>query len=118
MAILLRSPAQSAPIYEKELIEQGIPVFSDATSEYLESIEIDTILSLLKVIDNPLQDIPLVTVLRSPIGGFTDNELVEVRMADRNAAFYMALEKLAKEEEKKEQLKSQQFKRQYILLKL
>ena len=105
MAILLRSPAQSAPIYEKELIEQGIPVFSDATSEYLESIEIDTILSLLKVIDNPLQDIPLVTVLRSPIGGFTDNELVEVRMADRNAAFYMALEKLAKEEEKKGTIK-------------
>jgi len=105
MAILLRSPAQSAPIYEKELIEQGIPVFSDATSEYLESIEIDTILSLLKVIDNPLQDIPLVTVLRSPIGGFTDNELVEVRMADRNAVFYMALEKLAKEEEKKGTIK-------------
>ncbi len=97
-AILLRSTASIAPIYEKELTKQGIPVYSDTASEYLETIEIDTILSLLKIIDNPLQDIPLVTVLRSPIGGFTDNELLEVRLEDEKASFYKALEKASKKE--------------------
>ena len=91
IAILLRSPGNVANIYEKELTEAGIPVFSDATSEYLESIEIDTILSLLKVIDNPLQDIPLVTVLRSPIGGFDDNELIKIRLCKREGNYYYAL---------------------------
>ena len=65
-----------------------MPVFSDSTQEYLESIEIQTIMSLLKIIDNPIQDIPLVTVLRSSIGGFTDNELVEIRLSDKYDNFY------------------------------
>ncbi len=47
-----------------------MPVFSDGSQKYLESIEIETILNLLKVIDNPMQDIALVSVLRSYIGGF------------------------------------------------
>ena len=42
-------------IFEKEIIKLGIPVFSDSSSEYLESLEIQTIMNLLKVIDNPLQ---------------------------------------------------------------
>lgn len=99
MAILLRSPNMTAPIYEKELIEQGIPVFSDTSSQYLETIEIDTIISLLKIIDNPLQDIPLVTVLRSQIAGFTDNELLEIRLKDRNCPFFKALQKASSEYE-------------------
>lgn len=93
IAILLRSTSMEAPIYEKELIEQGIPVFSDTASEFLESIEINTILSFLKIIDNPLQDIPLVAVLRSPIFGFTENELVQIRLNGENVPFYKALEK-------------------------
>ncbi len=101
-AILLRSTAHTAPIYEKELTKQGIPVFSDTASEYLETIEIDTIISLLKIIDNPLQDIPLVTVLRSPIGGFTDDELLEVRLEEDNCPFFKALQKAS--ERAKEQL--------------
>ena len=50
-------------------------------------------MALLRVINNPMQDIPLVTVMRSPIGNFTDNELVEIRMQDRNGSFYEALTK-------------------------
>lgn len=45
-------------------------------------------MSLLKIISNPDNDIALVTVLRSPIGNFTDNELIEIRMEDRNKSFY------------------------------
>ena len=48
-------------------------------------------MSILKIIDNPLQDIPLVTVLRSTIGKFTDNDLIEIRLVDRNCDFYEAL---------------------------
>lgn len=92
MAILLRSVKSSAPVYEKELSERGIPVYSDAASEYIDSIEINTIISFLKIIDNPLQDIPLITVLRSPIIGLNDNELLEIRLLDKERKFYRALE--------------------------
>ena len=91
IAILLRSTSTTAPIYEKELSELELPVFSDSSSTYLESIEIETMMSLLKIIDNPMQDIPLVTVLRSTIGGFTDNDLIEIRLADKKCSFYEAI---------------------------
>ncbi|MBQ2937307.1 MAG: helicase-exonuclease AddAB subunit AddA [Clostridia bacterium] len=88
IAILLRSTKDKASIYEQEMMNLGMPVFSDSNQEYLDSIEIQTIMSLLKVIDNPMQDIPLVTILRSNIGGFTDNELVEIRLSDKYDNFY------------------------------
>lgn len=88
IAILLRSTKVPAPVYEKELIKLGIPVFSDTSSEYLGAIEIQTIISLLKIIDNPLQDIPLVTVMRSNIGGFTDNDLLQIRLCDKYDNYY------------------------------
>lgn len=91
IVVLLRSTKVSAPIFENEISNLNMPVFSDVSSEYLESMEIQTIMSLLKVIDNPMQDIPLVTVLRSSIGGFTDNELVEIRGKDTNISFYESL---------------------------
>ena len=91
IVVLLRSTKISAPIFEKEISNLNMPVFSDVSSEFLESIEIQTIMCLLKIIDNPMQDIPLVTVLRSSIGGFTDNELVEIRGNDKNISFYESL---------------------------
>ena len=65
IVILLRSTSKTAPVYEQELLNLEIPVFSDSSQSYLDTIEIQTIMSLLKIIDNPMQDIPLVTVLRS-----------------------------------------------------
>lgn len=91
IAILLRSVSGVANVYEKEISALGIPVYSDSSGEYLQSIEIETIMSLLRIINNPMQDIPLVTVMRSPIGNFTDNELIEIRMCEKNASFYEAL---------------------------
>ena len=88
IVVLLRSTKEPAPIFEKEILNLGMPVFSDSSSEYLESIEIQTIMSLLKIIDNPLQEIPLVAVMKSMIGGFTDNELVEIRLSDKYDNFY------------------------------
>lgn len=97
IAILLRTSSGVANVYEKEISELEIPVYSDSSSQYLQSVEIETIMSLLRIINNPMQDIPLVTVMRSPIGNFTDNELIEIRMADRNSSFYEALLKSALE---------------------
>ena len=93
IAILLRSTKDKASIYEQALINLDIPVFSDSNQEYLDSIEIQTIMSVLKIIDNPMQDIPLVTVLRSNIGKFTDNELVQIRLSDKYDNFYNCMQK-------------------------
>jgi len=93
IAVLLRSTQTAAPIYEKEIASLGIPVFCDSQTGYLDSMEVQTIVSLLKIIDNPMQDIPLVHVLRSSIGGFTDNELVQIRLVDKQATFYEAMQK-------------------------
>ena len=91
ICVLLRATSVLAPIYEKEISELGLPVFSDSSNTYLESMEVETIMSLLKIIDNPMQDIPLVTVLRSNIFGFTDNDLIKIRMCDRKCVFYEAM---------------------------
>lgn len=93
IAIILRSTSNRAPIFEKEFQDKEIPVFTDTGTQFLDSIEIQTFLSLLKIIDNPMQDIPLVTVLRSSMGGFSDNELVQIRVADKNCHFYEAMQK-------------------------
>ena len=93
IVVLLRSTANTAPIYEQEILNLEMPVFSDSSQEYLDSIEIQTIMCLLKIIDNPIQDIPLVTVLRSFVGGFTDDELVQIRLASPYEDFYTCMQK-------------------------
>lgn len=91
IVILLRATSNTANVFEKELLNLNIPVFSDQAENYLESIEIRTITSLLKIIDNPYRDIPLVTVMRSIIGDFTDNELIEIRLTQNEGYFYNSL---------------------------
>lgn len=91
IVILLRTTSNVASLYEKELNKLEMPVFSDTSSSYFETEEIQIILSALKIVDNPNNDIPLVTVLRSPIGTFTDNELIEIRLNSKETSFYEAL---------------------------
>lgn len=91
IVILLRSTSKTAPIYEKELLNRNIPVFSDSSNEYLDTIEIQTIVSVLKILDNPIDDISLVSVLRSEIGTFSDNEILEIRLVNTNNSFYECL---------------------------
>lgn len=109
IVILLRATSKAAPIFEQELINLGIPVFSDSSQEYLDSIEIGTVMSLLKIIDNPMQDIPLVTVMRSEIGGFSDNDLVEIRLQDKYDNFYTCLQKAKLGLDRKKQEKIKRF---------
>ena len=91
IVVLLRATSNLSPIYEKELNNLRLPVFSDTGTSYLESVEIQTIIALLKVIDNPMQDIPLVSVLRSPICRFNDNDLIEIKLQGKYEYFYQAL---------------------------
>ncbi len=73
---------------------------------YLDSVEIQVMISLLKIIDNPINDIALVTVLRSMIGGFTDNELIEIKLKDNSKSFYEAMCEYKNKEEADEELKN------------
>ena len=109
IVVLLRSTSNAAPIYEKEILSLEMPVFSDSSQEYLDSIEIQTIVSLLKIIDNPIQDIPLVTVLRSTIGKFTDDELVQIRLSDKYDNFYICMQKALIDVEKELKQKIENF---------
>ena len=79
IVILLRTVSGWADTFAAILGEQGIPAYTGSQSGYFSAVEVQTVLSLLKVIDNPKQEIPLAAVLRSPIGGFTDSELAEIK---------------------------------------
>lgn len=104
IVILLRS-TKNANIYEKEFLKNDIPVYSDSQSEFLETFEIRIVMNLLKILDNPLNDISLVSILRSPIFGFTDNEIIEIRLLNREDKFYYTLLE-AKEKLENETLKN------------
>ncbi|WP_079709133.1 helicase-exonuclease AddAB subunit AddA [Paraliobacillus ryukyuensis] len=91
IVILMRSMTW-APTIMEELKQQGIPVYAELASGYLEAIEIKIMISLLKVIDNPQQDIPLASVLRSPIVGLNENDLAEIRLAKKHVSYYEALQ--------------------------
>ena len=109
IVILLRTTKTLAPIYEQEILNLQMPVFSDSSQEYLDSMEIQNILSLLKIIDNPMQDIPLVAVMRSTIGKFTDDELIQIRLADKKDCFYKCVQKARLSVDEKLRKKIEQF---------
>jgi ATP-dependent helicase/nuclease subunit A len=90
IVILLRSMPWAPQIIE-EFRQQGIPVYADLSSGYFEATEVSIMLSLLKIIDNPYQDIPLAAVLRSPIVGLDENELAMIRIHNRKGTYYEAL---------------------------
>lgn len=93
--ILLRSANRHAPVFVKELGLLGIPAFSDSTESFLTVYEISVMLSLLNVLDNPIQDIPLLSVMMSPIYGFTPDEMAAVRLNGKSEKLYFAVKKAA-----------------------
>ncbi|MGL5151867.1 MAG: helicase-exonuclease AddAB subunit AddA [Clostridium sp.] len=88
IVILLRATKNWSEIFLEELGKEGIPVYADTGSGYFEAIEIRTIMALLQVIDNPRNDVPMIALLRSPIVGFTAEELVDLRMINKENYFY------------------------------
>jgi ATP-dependent helicase/nuclease subunit A len=90
MAVLLRSPSGKAEIYAKEFQRTGVPLVVERGGFY-ESTEILDLLSLLELLDNPLQDVSAIAVLRSPLAGLSLDELAQVRLAAKGVHFWTAL---------------------------
>jgi len=109
IVILLRTTRNWSDVFMEELSAQGIPVYADTGMGYFKTVEVHTIMSLLQVIDNPMQDIPLLSVLRSPIEPFSPDELIDIRMCDREASFFEAMKKIAEEGEGTAAEKSRRF---------
>lgn len=78
IVILLRSTAGWTENLMAILMNEGIPAYAESRMGYFNTIEVETVLSLLAVIDNPMQDIPLAAVLKSPIAGLSDVELAKM----------------------------------------
>lgn len=91
IVILLRSIKDKGMILENVLKENGIPVFCDVSSSIFESDEIKLVLSLLKVIDNPIQDVYMVSVMYSIIGNFTLDEMLVIKSLANNTCMYNSL---------------------------
>ncbi len=86
MVILLRSMAGWSEVFVNILMNEGIPAHAQTATGYFNTVEVETILSLLSIIDNPMQDIPLAAVLRSPVIGMTDEEMAWMMAAYKKNA--------------------------------
>lgn len=78
MVILLRSTTGWTKTFLSVLLNEGIPAYAESRTGYFTTVEVETVLSMLSVIDNPMQDIPLAAALKSPMGGITDEELARL----------------------------------------
>lgn len=98
--ILLRSAKGKTGAYAEELKRLSIPVTSSADCEASISKEIQFLTSLVKTVNNPMVDIPLISVMLSAVFGFTPDELSEIRLVDRKSDFYTCLLKYAENSNK------------------
>lgn len=86
MVILLRSLSGFAEDFVNILMNEGIPAYAERRTGYFTAIEVETVLCFLSIIDNPMQDIPLAAVLKSPIVGATDEELARLMAVFKRTA--------------------------------
>lgn len=90
--IVLLTPTKKNNLTIQDIFNQmGIPTAVKDTQNYFQTTEVTIMMSLLKVIDNPHQDIPLAAVLRSPIVGLDENDLAAIRVSNKTSDFYGAL---------------------------
>ena len=92
MVVLMRSPGSRGEAFAKEFHRAGVPLHAERGGFY-EALEVSDLLNLLRLLDNPLQDVPLLAVLRSPLVGLSLEELVAVRVAKDRTLFWDALTK-------------------------
>lgn len=91
ICILMRSPSRKAQLYQEALSARGVPVWAEPKSSFLTTREIAPVLSLLRVIENPLLDIDLTAVMFSPFLGFTADEMSRIRLERRRAPLWTAV---------------------------
>lgn len=78
IVILFRSMSGFADVFVNILMNEGIPAFAQTQTGYFSALEVQIILSMLRLIDNPMQDIPLAAVFKSPIVGLSDQQLAKL----------------------------------------
>ena len=91
IVILMRSPGSRAAAFAEALAERNIPCSFEESGDFFSTMEISVTMGLLAVVDNPRQDVPLISVLRSPVFGFTPDRLAEIRGKDPGGDFYDAV---------------------------
>ncbi len=91
IAILMRSTGKHADTFVKILDKHGIPAYVESEKGYFDSMEVSIVLSMLRVLDNPYQDIPLMAVLRSPMFDIDDNTLAEIKLEHSKQRYYLAV---------------------------
>ena len=91
IVILMRGMKNYGDLFYKILTENNLPAYVDDNDGFFDTIEINTFMALLALLDNPKQDIPLLTVLRSEIFDFSIEELTAVRIAHKTGSYYQAL---------------------------
>ncbi len=91
-AILMRATGSGRGVkYAEVLRNEDIPCFTEVSGEFLSSVEISLALNILRVVDNPKQDVPLLSVLMSPVFGFTADDVARLRLSDRKGDIYGCL---------------------------
>ncbi len=88
IAVLMRATRGVANVYLTEFRKMGIPAYAELGTGYFAAGEVEIMLALLQIIDNPLQDIPLAAVLRSPIVGLSAEEMAQIRVAGGTGRSY------------------------------
>lgn len=91
IVILLRSMSNWSEVFVNTLMQEGIPAYADTGTGYFQTLEIRTVLNMLRIIDNPRQDIPLTGVLYSPMVGLSTTELSLIRASNRRSSIYSSI---------------------------
>lgn len=92
IVILLRSMKDNSDIYREQLENYGIPVYAESKTGYYKTMEVMTITNMLSIIDNPRQDIPLASVMTSPMFDFDSNQLAIIKTENLCESFYESVE--------------------------
>ncbi len=91
IVILCRSVSSVTETYRKVFADMGIPLYAEGKNGYFKTAEVSLLLQYLRVLSNPLDDVPLYAVMHSMLGGFDENEIVLIRSGRRNIPLYEAL---------------------------
>ncbi len=115
IVILMRSVSNYGKAYMDALLRRGIPAYASTSENFYDAKEVATVVNLLRVIDNPHQDIPLLGVLVSPLVGLGDDDLGKVRLSLPEGDFYEALQAFAASEETPKEGTAQEKVRRFLM---
>ena len=87
IVILLRSLKDYGTDFVQVLQGAGIPAYVESSTGYFSALEVQTVLAMLRILDNPYQDIPMAAVLRSPLVGLDEEEMAQIRVENPECSF-------------------------------